>query len=266
MTARGTVLVVGSSATVLQLRGGRAVPTGNYLNEMLVPMQALQAAGYQLLVATPGGMKPPLDGRSLSVSHFAGDEVAFESARQFYERDSSFRETRTLRAVIDDGLERIAGVLVPGGHAPITDLAANPELGEVLRHAHQQLKPTAMICHGPIAALSAMLDAASFLQALIAGRREEARAAARTWPYRGYEMTIFSRSEEAPVEQGVFGAPLLYTVSDALRLAGGEVSQGAVDYQPHVVADRELITGQNPRSDHQLAARFIEALDRRTSS
>jgi putative intracellular protease/amidase len=46
----------------------------------------------------------------------------------------------------------------------------------------------------------------------------------------------------------------------ALRTAGGEVSTGSVDFEPHVIVDRELITGQNPRSDHPIAAKLIEAL------
>lgn len=48
----------------------------------------------------------------------------------------------------------------------------------------------------------------------------------------------------------------------ALTAAGGEVCVGAVDFAPHVVIDRELITGQNPRSDHPIAAALVAALDR----
>jgi len=46
----------------------------------------------------------------------------------------------------------------------------------------------------------------------------------------------------------------------ALKTAGGEVTTGAVDFGPHVIVDRELITGPNPRSDHPIAAKLIEAL------
>lgn len=155
---RRSVLVVGSNARVLQLQNNRTVATGNYLNETVVPMQALRAAGYGLIVATPDGTKPAL-------------------------------------------------------------------------------------------------------QKLIAGERLRAATMAHDWPYRDYRMTIFSNSEEKPVENNVFGARLQYSVADALSLAGGRVEHGAVDYTPFVVTDRELITGQNPRSDHQLAARFVEALN-----
>jgi putative intracellular protease/amidase len=167
---------------------------------------------------------------------------------------------------MDAGLENIVGIFVPGGHAPITDLVANAELGEILRHAHTHSKPTALICHGPIAALAAMHDAGAFEQALIAGDQASATAAARNWQYRGYRMTIFSKSEEGPVETGLFGAGLLYSVADALALAGGQVEHGAVDFDPYVVIDRELITGQNPRSDQLLADLLVEALNARVKA
>jgi hypothetical protein len=39
-----------------------------------------------------------------------------------------------------------------------------------------------------------------------------------------------------------------------------EVTTGRVDFEPNVIVDRELITDQNPRSDHPIAAKLIEAL------
>lgn len=258
---KGTVLVIGSNARRLRLQGGRTVATGNYLNETVVPMMALRSAGYNLIVATPDGNRPPLDERSLSVSHFGGSEAAFRDAVDFLEFDPSFQRVRTLRDVVDTGLDELAGVFVPGGHAPIADLVANAELGRILRHMHSHAKPTALICHGPIAALAAMPDASRFERALIDGDEVAAAAAAQDWPYRGYRMTVFSKNEEASVERDVFGTQLLYPVADALALAGGRVESGAVDYDPFVVIDRDLITGQNPRSDHALAAQLVHALD-----
>ncbi|MNF17287.1 hypothetical protein D3C80_2206950 [compost metagenome] len=43
--------------------------------------------------------------------------------------------------------------------------------------------------------------------------------------------------------------------------AGGKM-QFVAPWQPGVVVDRELITGQNPFSDHALASAFIAALDK----
>lgn len=47
---------------------------------------------------------------------------------------------------------------------------------------------------------------------------------------------------------------------EALDLAGAKTTVGP-DFEPHVIVDRELITGQNPRSDHSIAAKLIEALN-----
>lgn len=80
------------------------------------------------------------------------------------------------------------------------------------------------------------------------------------WQYAGYRMTIFSNEEEAPVEKDAFHGHLPFHVEDALRAAGGRVENGP-KFQPFVIRDRELITGQNPASDRDLAAKLLEALD-----
>src|SRR5262249_8595054 len=77
-----------------------------------------------------------------------------------------------------------------------------------------------------------------------------------------YKITVFSGSEEKPIEEKILHGKLYFTMPDALQMAGGEVSTNPVDFQPNVVEDRELITGQNPRSDHPIAAKFVEALNR----
>jgi putative intracellular protease/amidase len=50
-----------------------------------------------------------------------------------------------------------------------------------------------------------------------------------------------------------------FNMPDALRTAGTPV-----DFDPYVVEDREVITGQNPRSDKSIAERLIQALARVT--
>ena len=73
-------------------------------------------------------------------------------------------------------------------------------------------------------------------------------------------MTIFSNTEEKVIEDNILHAKLYFNVVDALETAGGHVTTTAVDFEPHIIEDRELITGQNPRSDHPIAAKLIQAL------
>ena len=70
---------------------------------------------------------------------------------------------------------------------------------------HGTAKPTALLCHGPIAIASAIPKAQEFRAALVAGRPEEARRLAEGWQYAGYRMTIFSNDEEHYAEEHYMG-------------------------------------------------------------
>ncbi len=257
---KGKVLVLGSNANRIEVQGGGTGPTGNYLNETVVPAMAFIEAGYDLVLATPNGTKPHIDEASDSPVHFGGDQAAYSRAKAFWATDPAINQPRTLSSVIREGLDSYAGVFVPGGQAPVVDLMQDPDAGEILRYFHQQSKPTALLCHGPIALVSALPHAREFRAALIAGDENKAKEWARGWQYAGYKMTIFSASEEKWVENDILHAKMYLNMPYALKTAGGEVTPGAVDFEPNVIVDRELITGQNPRSDHAIAAKLIEAL------
>jgi putative intracellular protease/amidase len=51
-------------------------------------------------------------------------------------------------------------------------------------------------------------------------------------------------------------------ISSARWIAGAEVSRSAVDFDPSLVEDRELITGHNPRSDLLIGAALIKTLEK----
>src|SRR5262252_4361421 len=115
--AKGRVLVLGSNATRIEVQGGGTGPTGNYLNETVVPMMALIAAGYDVVLATPKGTKPHLDEASDSAAHFGGDQTAYSRAKAFWADDTSTNQVRTLASVIKEGLDSYSAVFVPGGQA-----------------------------------------------------------------------------------------------------------------------------------------------------
>src|SRR5262249_40027219 len=136
----------------------------------------------------------------------------------------------------------------------------------VAPHFHAHRKPTAFLCHGPIATIAAMPNAREFRAALIAGDTAKASELAKGWQYSGYKMTVFSITEEKVIEEHILHAKLYFNMVDALRIAGGEVNTTAIDFAPNVGEDRELITGQNPRSDKPIAARLGQALGRRAAT
>src|SRR5262245_51365464 len=148
--SKGKILVAGSNATKIEVQGGGTGPTGNYLNETVVPMLALIKGGYEVVLATPDGTKPHIDKASDSKVHFGGDEAAYKRAKDFWESDPAVNNVRTLRSAIDGGLDGFAAVFVPGGQAPVVDLMQDADMGAILRHFHEAKKPTALLCHGPI--------------------------------------------------------------------------------------------------------------------
>jgi putative intracellular protease/amidase len=262
MKTKGKVLFIGSSIDALELKGGRMEPAGYYLNELAIPAQAVANAGYEIVLATPAGTQPVVDQHSLDASHFGGSEQAMREALSFVTTHDGMRNVRSIRSAISEGLENYVGFFTPGGHPPMVDLMQDPDLGEVLRHFHTESKPTALLCHGPIASAAAMPKAKEFRRALVDGDVEAARAAADGWQYAGYRMTIFSDDEEKYAEKNILGdGKVPFYVASALETAGGKVETKGI-FKVNVVEDRELITGQNPPSDHAISELFLRALDR----
>lgn len=254
--AKGEVLVLLSSETQLALKDRKQYTTGFYLNEFGVPADHLLKAGYELVLVTPKGNAPRVDENSVTAQYFGGDEQEMQRIRALVENLPGIDDTLSLKEVLESDLNRYAGLLIPGGHAPLIDLANNPEVGALLRHFHQAGKPTAAICHGPIALLSAQRDPAGYQAALANGEQP----AANDWIYEGYRMTIFSTPEEEVFEQSLQGERILFYPATAMESAGGRLNYAEV-WAPHVVVDRELITGQNPFSDHALGERLVQMLD-----
>lgn len=253
--SKGQILVLLSSESQMQLQEGKTLTTGYYLNEFGVPADALLNAGYQLVLATPKGNAPVVDAKSVSVQYFAGDEAEMQRIQQVIAAIPGIDDTLSLQEVIDGGLAQYDGVFIPGGHAPLIDLANNPQVGEILRHFNAEAKPTAAICHGPITLLSAQQNPQQYQQSVIA----QQPAKASNWIYEGYRMTIFSDAEEAVFEASLNGDKLQYYPGKAMQQAGGEM-QYAQEWTANVVVDRELITGQNPFSDKALAEAMLALL------
>ena len=249
------VLVLLSSETQMELADGSTYTTGYYLNEFGVPADKLQKAGFELVLATPKGNAPKVDETSVDTQYFDGSEQEMKRIQEVVANIDGINDTLSLSEVIDGGLDQYSAVFIPGGHAPLIDLVDNEQVGEILRHFHEQQKPTAAICHGPIALLSAQDEPQEYEQKFA----QATEVKASNWIYDGYQMTIFSNPEEAVFESSLDGKKLRYYPAKAMDNAGGEM-QFADKWQSKVVVDRELITGQNPFSDDALAEALIKQL------
>jgi putative intracellular protease/amidase len=252
------ILIVLSGADRIDLPENRTASTGYFLSELAIPASRLINAGFEVIVATPGAKKPAMDERSDKARYFGGDPQKLQAAHNFIENDPSMRRPISLRDAATHA-DEFAAAFIPGGHAPIIDLMQDRHLGKILRNFHRAGKPVAALCHGPVALLAALPHAVAYRKALVEGDLSAAAAAAGDWPYGGYRMTVFSNDEEELVELDAFGAHLQFHVADALADAGGWI-ENAPPFEPLVVTDRELVTGQNPASAEKLAAALLTAL------
>lgn len=252
------ILVILSSATHLDLAEDQRLETGFFLNELGVPAQQLVSAGFQLVLANPRGNRPAMDASSDDASFFGNDQERYQRTKAFVQELPDLDKPKTFAQVLTEGLDPYAGLFVPGGHAPMADLLMDAQLGQILRHFHQHSKPTAMICHGPAAALAAQFDPIGFVAALKQGRE----VPAQDWIYANYAMTVFSNIEERLAELKM-PANLQFHIESALKAAGAKMDVAWIPGQSKVVRDRELITGQNPASDAELASQFLEMLTAR---
>ena len=252
--SKGKILVAVSTQSQMELADKSIMNVGFFLNEFAVPTEYLAERGYEIVLATPSGQMPVMDKSSNDKKFFGGDEAARAKAVAFV----NGLKPISLQDAIKDGLEQYAAIFVPGGHAPMTDLMQDKDLGTILRYFHEKQKPTAFICHGPSAMLAALPDAAAYRQALVSHDAKGAMAAAKGWIYSGYEMTVLSDAEEWPGEVAK-GTEMPFHVEQALQIAGGRMRVDGM-YGSHVVHDRELITGQNPSSDLELARELDKTL------
>lgn len=240
MARPGKVLVVLSGVDYVSVKEGGRHPTGFFLSELAVPLAALVKAGHTVEFATPGGRTPVMD-RVSNEARWFSDRSEFEGAKRLLRSLSGFRRPHVLGSLTERHLAGFRGLFLPGGHAPMEDLWRDAALGRVLNHFHRFQKPTALICHAPVALLSARTR--------------------QGWIYAGYRMTVFSTAEEKQEEDaGHLDGHLNYYPQQALQAAGGLVTV-AKPWTGNVVVDRELITGQNPMSDKALAEALLKALN-----
>lgn len=258
--SKGKVLVVMSGAHLLDLKDNKVYATGYYLNELATPLRALVEAGYTPDFASPDGDAPTMDASSNSVKFFGGDDAKRMETLRFINGFAGLRHPLKLSAIAGH-TDGFAGVFVPGGHAPMVDLAKDKDLGQILISFHDSKRPTALICHGPMALLSTLPQSERFNQALVAGKTDEFGALAHGWPYAGYKVAVFSKGEEQQIEAPQLDGHTPYYNDEALASAGAKI-QNAQAWSPNVVEDRELVTGQQPFSDKLFADAFVAKLDK----
>lgn len=134
---------------------------------------------------------PPPHARS--VHHVPRTPVRYVPG--LYNSQEGLHHPRLLSSLVGH-TETFKAIFVPGGHAPMIDLAKDRDLGQILGEFHTTGRPTALICHGPMALISTLPDAEGFDAALNSDDKAALPALAHGFPYAGYRAAVFSKAEE----------------------------------------------------------------------
>ncbi len=207
--------------------------TGFWLEELAAPYFAFKDAGVDITLASPKGGQPPLDPKSDE------PELQTDATRRFAkdaEAASALASTRKLSEISQEGFD---AVFYPGGHGPLWDLAEDAASIRLIEETIAAGKPVALVCHAP-------------------GVLRHVKAADGKPLVSGKSVTSFSNSEEEAVG---LTQVVPFLVEDMLKQNGATFSKGE-DWQPHVVTDGLLITGQNPASSDAAAHALLAQLER----
>lgn len=223
-----SVLFVVTAADRWTLKDGSTHPTGYWGEELAEPHRIFSEAGWEITIATPGGVTPTLDEGSMRLPG---------------------PKTRRIRAYLNSIADQLAApvaladvdqseydiVFYPGGHGPMEDLAYDEVSGRLLTERLRSGRPFALLCHAPAA--------------MFAARNEDG-----SWPFAGYHVTALSNLEERTNPASRKAKWLLET---RLKEEGADYVHGRLPLAPYIAVDRNLYTGQNPASSARLARRII---------
>lgn len=228
MTNAKKIAVIATSHA--EMGGGKK--TGVWLDELTTPYYAFIDAGRVADVYAIAGGAIPIDPRSQQAP--GGNEASVERYLQDAAARAAFQNARPLG---DLDLSRYAALFLPGGHGVMWDFPRSETLAVAIRDALAAGKIVAAVCHGPAG--------------LIAARDESGAPIVR-----GRRVAGFSNAEERAAG---LSETVPFLLETRLRALGADYRSGP-DFQPFVVSDGDLITGQNPASAGPAAGLVIEAL------
>ena len=211
--------------------GNTGKKTGFWLEEFAAPYYTFKDAGATITLVSPGGGQPPLDPKSDTPDAQTKDTERFKADPA---AQAALAQTIELSQVSAGDFD---AVFYPGGHGPLWDLAEDAASIALIEAMLGAGKPVALVCHAP-------------------GVLRDVKAVNGDPVVQGKAVTGFTNTEE---QAAGLTKIVPFLVEDMLRNNGGNYSKVA-DWQPYVVKDGLLITGQNPASSEPAAKELLEKL------
>jgi putative intracellular protease/amidase len=215
--------------------GNTGRKTGFWLEELAAPYYAFKDAGVEITLASPNGGRPPLDPKSNEPEFRTDLPLRFEKDPA---AEAQLDKTVRLDSVRQEDFDT---VFYPGGHGPMWDLAEDRHSIKLIESFLAAGKSIGIVCHST--------------GALHRVKRPDGKPLVQ-----GKEVTGFTNGEEEEV--GLTKIVPFLVENEMLKL--GAVFSKKANWEPHVVSDGLLITGQNPHSSGPAAKALMVAVNQRT--
>jgi putative intracellular protease/amidase len=199
--------------------------TGFYVPEAAEPHAIFTAAGHLVEFVSVAGGEPPRDGVK------PGDRTV-----EAFLTEHGDRLSRTSRAE-DLDPEAYDAILFAGGHGTMWDFPSATALTALAGRIHDRGGVVGAVCHGPAALVNVTVADGSYL---VDGRK----------------VSAFTNSEEAAVG---LSDVVPFALESALIERGALFTKAGL-FAEHAVADRRLVTGQNPASAALVAELMLQEL------
>jgi putative intracellular protease/amidase len=211
--------------------GNTGRKTGFWLEELAAPYYVFKDAGVEITLASPKGGRPPLDPKSNEPEFRTDLTLRFEKDAA---AEAQLDKTLRLDSVKQEDFDT---VFYPGGHGPMWDLVEDKHSIKLIESFLAAGKTIGIVCHSTGALRHVKMPDGKLL-------------------VQGKEVTGFTNGEEDEVGLTEI-VPFL--VEDVMLKLGATFSKRA-NWEPHVVSNGLLITGQNPHSSGPAAQALLAKL------
>lgn len=225
------VLVIASDERYVMMKNGKFFSSGNHPVETLLPMHHIDAAGFELVIATRSG-------NPVKFEHWAmpgEDETIKAVYNKYLDRMKEPHKLSTLLPQVTAEDSPFLGVLVPGGHGALVGLPDSEGVKTVLNWALEADKFIITLCHGPACLLAPAKDINP-----------------TDYPFKGYEICVFPDDLDAGanIDIGYMPGELPWLLGERLKNVGVKIMNDEMSGAVH--QDRKLITGDSPLASNNL--------------
>lgn len=201
--------------------------TGTFLPEVAHPYAEFERAGYDIDFASLAGKAPYLDALQLAADP---DNLQFLTGK-------GWADMQKAKKLSDVDASQYDAVFVPGGLAPMVDMAEAPLLKKIIAETYERNAVVGAVCHGPVSFLNVKLSDGSYL-------------------VKGKNIASFTTAEEDNYAR----PDVPFDLQTALTEQGA-IFHAAAPWSANSIADGNIVTGQNPASAKGVGEKIIAILE-----